>query len=208
MKNKQVAAEQTAEKLGKFNTADDLLAAYNALETEFTKRCQLIKELQAALAEKSAQEDKAVENPPDNNGVSLDEASGELDENAPEQGADDGVIPPDAPPENAQSAAQKIACAVAEACPHDRCERRGEERGEPVSAENVLEIVAANIAEFAELLSELPEIESVCIARYKKRLLDGRTVVPSGGYAVITPAKRPKSLTDAKRLADELLAGN
>lgn len=42
-------AEKTASKIGKFNTAEDLLAAYNALESEFTKRCQLIKQLQTEL---------------------------------------------------------------------------------------------------------------------------------------------------------------
>ena len=42
-------AEKSASKIGKFNTAEDLLAAYNALESEFTKRCQLIKQLQTEL---------------------------------------------------------------------------------------------------------------------------------------------------------------
>ena len=48
-------AEKSASKIGKFNTADDLLAAYNALESEFTKRCQLIKQLQTELDSLRAQ---------------------------------------------------------------------------------------------------------------------------------------------------------
>ena len=34
---------------GKFKDAESLLTAYNALESEFTKRCQKIKELESAL---------------------------------------------------------------------------------------------------------------------------------------------------------------
>lgn len=36
--------------LGKFKDANALLSAYNSLQSEFTKRCQKIKELESALA--------------------------------------------------------------------------------------------------------------------------------------------------------------
>lgn len=35
--------------IGKFGSPEELLSAYNALQSEFTKRCQLVKELQARL---------------------------------------------------------------------------------------------------------------------------------------------------------------
>ena len=57
-----VAAETADKRLGKFDTADELLRAYNALESEFTKRCQLVSELQARL---SALEAQAVKQPPE-----------------------------------------------------------------------------------------------------------------------------------------------
>lgn len=44
---------ETAEEvsLGKFKDVNALLSAYNSLQSEFTKRCQKIKELEAALVE-------------------------------------------------------------------------------------------------------------------------------------------------------------
>lgn len=57
-----VAADTADKRLGKFDTADELLRAYNALESEFTKRCQLVSELQARL---SALEAQAVKQPPE-----------------------------------------------------------------------------------------------------------------------------------------------
>ena len=44
----QIATEQ-AVSLGKFKDVNALLSAYNSLESEFTKRCQRIKELEGAL---------------------------------------------------------------------------------------------------------------------------------------------------------------
>ena len=42
--------QKTEVSLGKFKDAGALLSAYNSLESEFTKRCQKIKELEGALA--------------------------------------------------------------------------------------------------------------------------------------------------------------
>lgn len=44
-------AEKQAVSLGKFKDAESLLSAYNSLQSEFTKRCQRIKELEGKLAE-------------------------------------------------------------------------------------------------------------------------------------------------------------
>lgn len=41
--------KQTEVSLGKFKDAKSLLEAYNSLQSEFTKRCQRIKELEGAL---------------------------------------------------------------------------------------------------------------------------------------------------------------
>ncbi len=56
-----VAAESGMDGLGKFGSTEELLSAYNALQSEFTKRCQLVKELQARLDATDAQaEDNAA----------------------------------------------------------------------------------------------------------------------------------------------------
>lgn len=52
---KNKSGEETSVSLGKFKDVNALLAAYNSLQSEFTKRCQRIKELEA---EKSAAVDK------------------------------------------------------------------------------------------------------------------------------------------------------
>ena len=44
-------AQKTEVSLGKFKDVSALLSAYNSLESEFTKRCQKIKELEGALLE-------------------------------------------------------------------------------------------------------------------------------------------------------------
>ena len=53
---KKTDGEDTSVSLGKFKDVNALLAAYNSLQSEFTKRCQRIKELEA---EKSVAVDKA-----------------------------------------------------------------------------------------------------------------------------------------------------
>ena len=53
---KETAGEDLSVSLGKFKDVNALLNAYNSLQSEFTKRCQKIKELEA---EKSAAADKS-----------------------------------------------------------------------------------------------------------------------------------------------------
>ena len=57
---------ENAGEYGKFKTAGDLLAAYNALESEFTKKCQSLKRLQAQLElfNAQAEADKPTGDPP------------------------------------------------------------------------------------------------------------------------------------------------
>ena len=47
---KDVGGEEPSVSLGKFKDVNALLAAYNSLQAEFTKRCQRIKELEAKSA--------------------------------------------------------------------------------------------------------------------------------------------------------------
>ena len=47
--NSQIATEQ-AVSLGKFKDVNALLSAYNSLQSEFTKRCQKVKELEAVIS--------------------------------------------------------------------------------------------------------------------------------------------------------------
>ncbi len=46
----ETGAENTAVSYGKFKDANALLSAYNALQAEFTKRCQRVKELEAQVS--------------------------------------------------------------------------------------------------------------------------------------------------------------
>ena len=157
-------ADKSASKIGKFNTAEDLLAAYNALEQEFTKRCQLVKQLQAELDSKDAQA-QAKEQPYDGTPASQ--------EVRPVPEADEGqlsIVPP--------------------------------------AASDVLNIILQNASEYADVLATVPEVMSACIARYKKSLIRLYPAPAPSGMAVIVPAEKPKTLSDAKRLADALLAGN
>ena len=54
-------ATETEVSLGKFKDAQALLTAYNALQSEFTKRCQKIKELENKLASASDLDEKTSE---------------------------------------------------------------------------------------------------------------------------------------------------
>lgn len=49
-KESAVSAEET-DRLGKFKDANSLLKAYDSLQSEFTKRCQKIKELEKRISE-------------------------------------------------------------------------------------------------------------------------------------------------------------
>lgn len=49
-KEPAVSAEET-DRLGKFKDANSLLKAYDSLQSEFTKRCQKIKELEKRISE-------------------------------------------------------------------------------------------------------------------------------------------------------------
>ena len=47
---KEAGGEESSVSLGKFKDVNALIAAYNSLQAEFTKRCQRIKELEARAA--------------------------------------------------------------------------------------------------------------------------------------------------------------
>ena len=61
--NKETGLGETSVSLGKFKDVNALLNAYNSLQSEFTKRCQRIKELEAeklsAAADKTFPTEKA-----------------------------------------------------------------------------------------------------------------------------------------------------
>ena len=176
---------QTAPQYGKFNTAEELLFAYNALESEFTKRCQLIKQLQAELSQLRAQ------------ASAHDQAANAGECAQPDSAADtEGVI-----------ASEAI----------DNAHEKPTVEGEPHAWDNepcassaqsipvVLDEILLCAAEYADVLSGIPEIMSACITRYKQKLIETRGSGSPAGMAVIMPAKRPRTLADAKRLADEML---
>ena len=162
-------AEKSASKIGKFNTQEDLLAAYNALESEFTKRCQLLKQLQAELDAKNAQA----------------QAQGQSCDGTP---APEEVRPV---PEADEGQGQNVVPS-----------------SPPAVSDDVLNAILQNASEYADVLATVPEVMGACIARYKQSLIRPYPSPAPAGMAVIVPTERPKTLSDAKRLADALLAGN
>lgn len=178
---------------GKFGSSEELLSAYNALQSEFTKRCQLVKELQARLDAFCAQAENAAPR-------SSAQCGG--GETATELGADAREIAP-------------VGATVAEkdcdgAGKDDNAHEAGEaaETGDDAQSERLadaLAVIAENAAECAEALSSLQPVMDECLARYKKKLLGLGTLGTPCGTAVITPARRPRTLSEAKRLADEML---
>ncbi len=66
-------------------------------------------------------------------------------------------------------------------------------------------VLAEHADLYAEQLSALPGVMDACIARYKRKLIAAGIAKPPEGVAVITPVRRPKTLADAKILADSLL---
>lgn len=208
---------ENAGEYGKFKTAGDLLAAYNALESEFTKKCQSLKRLQAQLElfNAQAEADKPtgdLPSPPPNNDAERDCAppiatavapppaenyARATETSDPNDPFDDTDAPQNKTSELASGIAQCGACAIAD----------GEDDAQS-AARLALETVVQNAAEFAETLAALPEIMDACVARYKQKLLGGRAhCVSPAGMAVIAPVKRPRTLYEAKLLADEFLSG-
>ncbi|MDE6293997.1 MAG: hypothetical protein K2L88_05180 [Clostridiales bacterium] len=168
-------AEKSASKIGKFNTAEDLLAAYNALESEFTKRCQLIKQLQAELDRNSAQ-------------AAQEQIDDEIGNTESEQ--------PAPPPEDIRSV------------PETEAGEQAMAQTRVITADDVLNEILQNACSYAEVLCTIPEVMSACIASYKKRLIRPQPASAPRGCAVIVPSQKPRTLSEAKRLADAMLAGN
>ena len=180
---------ETTKTYGKFKSAEELLAAYNALEREFTKRCQLIKTLQTAGDTACAQEDIGAE-------AALSDDPTKPDTADIEQGAAAPIS--DAPPSEAIGAVF-VQPTAQDPAPTEMSTTRG------LSQTDIVEYCVAN-AEIAERLSEIPQVMDACIAKYKQRLIGmGAAVNAVRGAAVITPVRRPRTLEEAKILADEML---
>lgn len=151
------AQTENGERFGKFENAQSLLDAYNALEAEFTKRCQLISKLQTELNELRA----------------------------------------------AQARESEVAPAPTEQVGEKAAEQLVRSSADGIDANAVILAIEQD-PEFAVVLAELPEVCDACIAKYKQRLLSYPVISPHGA-PVIAPAKRPRTLADAKALADEML---
>lgn len=184
------AEKLSASKIGKFNTADDLLAAYNALESEFTKRCQLIKQLQAELDTLRAQ---AAEN--GDCAQATDAAAQIKAEREPA---------PSAPqPENYAQPVHEVE--VGQKDNADEPAPPAAPATPVITADDVLNEIMQNACEYAEALCAIPEVMNACIASYKQRLIQPHAAPAPKGCAVIVPAQKPRTLSEAKRLADALL---
>lgn len=170
--NEKTQDKEELSEYGKFDSARSLLSAYNALESEFTKRCQLVKELQAELSSHGgAQADGKTT------------ADTQISDNSLDGGKSGEYCACDDPPDARGDKGQALS---------DRDRDVGD--------------ICALAAEYAELLSAVPQIMDACIERYKRKLIGfGNSAAICTGAAVITPVHKPKTLDDAKRLADKLL---
>ncbi len=160
-----VAEENSGEtaNYGKFGSLQELLSAYNALQSEFTKRCQLVKQLQTRLDEMNA------------------------------QALSDGTAEEDTESIDRVASSAENALARSSACD-----------GEARLAEAIA-VIAEHIEDCADYLASLPQIADAVILTYKKKLLGFSSSPSPRGMAVVMPAKRPRTLEEAKRLADEML---
>lgn len=224
MKNDKSAASAA---INKFKSTEELFSAYAALEREFTKRCQLVKDLQAKLAaamrsacedgsakehcataSSAAESDKeppAAREPvaPDTEKVVCDNAS------VPacavvDAAANEKTVELTESIEGTTDGKQELAIAPSpDILPVAAVEQVAAESA--VRASDVLDEVASRADELSDALSLIPEVMEACIARYKMRLMGiGGHPAPRGA-AVVAPVKRPKTLSDAKRIADEML---
>ncbi len=177
-------------KIGKFNSPEELLSAYNALEREFTKRCQLVSELQAELAAMSVQAE-----------CTPDPAQAQ----APQDISDAELSSASAESVTAQTPQEDRAAAVTENAqepPAPDPERVCVESAAVVVSPETIEAIAE---EYAEELAAIPAVMDACLGRYKKKLIALTAAVPPQGMAVLMPQKKPHTLVDAKRIADKML---
>lgn len=202
---KQEVVEQTdnsVSKIGKFGSAEELLSAYNALESEFTKRCQLVKQLQAQLAAFAAQAEQTAEMPP-----SADDDPDPNDKSARHDDPDPTVraAAADDPAQANGDVDREVPC---DGVP----EAQTIVSTDPAVVEMTNEIIARAIGEierdasaYVDALCAIPEIMDGCIERYKRRIVETRVSAPPSGCAVIAPLARPRTLSEAKILADKLI---
>lgn len=166
--------EISRQHFGKFASAEELLAAYNALESEFTKRCQLVKELQARI-DSDAQAQAAIRQ----------ECTARDDDRTPSEEPSANVDVP----ENSATVEPSAEAQTASVAPAD-----------------VIGAVIADVEEYLDALCAVPQVMDECVARYKQALLCKEFGMPQvRGSAVLTPIARPKTLVDAKRIADGML---
>ncbi|MCH5162487.1 MAG: hypothetical protein J1G38_03240 [Clostridiales bacterium] len=183
-------ANEIEKEYGKFKSAEELLAAYNALEREFTKRCQLIKTLQTAEKPACAQEDIQAEE-----FSSADDASEATSENF------EATADKDKEQSNSECEQIKDASTITQPAPTEESQS-----AQDVAPTEVVAYCVHNAETIAEPLSDIPQVMDACIAKYKQKLIGmGATVAAVRGAAVITPVRRPKTLQEAKLLADEML---
>ncbi len=184
--NTDSAVAEKKNDIGKFKSEQELLSAYNALEREFTKRCQLVKELQATLASREG-------------------AQAEVTEATAPTGTDSAHGGPAAPTAEtstqADRQAERAALDMKSASDADGDIKSFTEKRRADEAEGA----ALYAKTHAEEMSAIPEVMAACIEKYKRKIIAAGNVRSPEGMAVIVPAKRPKTLADAKLLADSML---
>jgi len=148
--------ETESGKFGKFDSADQLLKAYDSLQREYTKKCQMLNkykrdfggiDAEAAVKKISKDKDNCIDCKSDIDGKTKSTECVEIQD--------------DTDRDIEQSAG-------------DKCEQK---------------------------------IESSIIANYLKRLAQtsAPTLIKKSGFAIVSPYTPPKTLQEAKRIADQII---
>lgn len=175
-------------KIGKFDSAESLLSAYNALEAEFTKRCQKLKEAQLQI-ENLQSSDTEMAN-----------SNGKFD---CDRGCDTLDTREDLCIGNVNQLPEKVALVEEEEVlnvPRGQAEKDYFLRLKEFLADEefvdkyILSNESVSNRAILQYLMELSKTEKV-------------NTLGRGGSCVMTPIDKPRTLSEAKRLADIILRG-
>ena len=182
--------------LGKFKSVQALMDAYENLQSEFTKKCQLLSEIQkdkTAQAEENQNNELAGEDKPqeENNGFNQEAFAQFLEENSEANSYREEIE------KHFDSATQKTKSPyeVAWASILLNRIREGDKISDPIINQYVLSD---------------ENVKNKIIENYIHQLNNARPPITISSHAgervVSAPAERPKTLADAKKLVDKMFS--
>lgn len=183
---------------GGFDTASELAAAFSALKLELEDSKLQIKQLQDDIVRMSG--DSGTGGNDRKNSVAV-ETESEVQSNAETDETSTKAVM------QKTAIAEPDTDANKEYLRHKTDELANGDDVPRITELDMLAAIAKNADYFAQKLCSVPEVMDACIALYKRGLIEARTCASPRGMAVIVPSKKPRTLTEAKALADAILAG-